>query len=105
MAEKSGPGHKDAEYWKNVASKLAITLAIVILASGLAGSWMNSEKLALDGCREARKNLKNLNTIATKKIGDYDQELKEYKKKVEKLEQQVLDLQLENADLKTRLNE
>lgn len=105
MAVKSGCGKKDAEYWKNVASKLAITLAIVILASGLIGSWMSSEKIALDGCREARKHLKNLNGIAVKKIGEYEKESDEYKAKILKLEQEVLKLKFENADLKARLDE
>ena len=105
MEEKPSSDKKDNEYWKRVASKLAITLAIVILASGLAGSWMSSEKMALDGYKNSNEHLRNLNAIAVKKMGEQKKELDECKEKIKKLEQEIISLKFENADLKTRLDE
>ena len=76
MGKKIRNGEKDIEYWKRLASRLALALAVLILVSGVAGLWMSSEKRALDSFRHRNKFLKNLNRNAAEKLIAKTKELK-----------------------------
>jgi hypothetical protein len=76
MGKKIRNDDKDVEYWKRLASRLALALAVLILVSGVAGLWMSSEKRALDSFRDRNKFLKNLNRNAAEKLIAKTKELK-----------------------------
>ena len=90
MAKQIRDNSKDIEYWKRLASRLAMALAIMIFASGVIGLWMSSEKRALDAFKRSNKLLltghKNirdklkLNTIKLKECELENEKLMELNK-------------------------
>jgi chromosome segregation ATPase len=97
---------KDAEYWKRLASQLALALAVLILVSGVAGLWMSSEKRALDSFRHRNKFLKNLNRNAAEKLIAKTKELKVCEletKNLMELNKTLLDANSESEDDNTGL--
>jgi hypothetical protein len=97
---------KDAEYWKKLASRLALALAVLTFISGVAGLWMSSEKRALDSFRDRNKFLKNLNRNAAKKLIAKTKELKGCEletKNLMELNKTLLDANSESEDDNTGL--
>jgi DNA repair exonuclease SbcCD ATPase subunit len=98
---------KDAEYWKRLASRLALALAVLILVSGVAGLWMSSEKRALDSFRHRNKFLKNLNRNAAEKLIAKTKELKECEletKNLTELNKSLIDANSESEKDNTTLD-
>jgi hypothetical protein len=96
---------KEAERWRKTASRLALALAMLILASGIIGSWMSSESRALASYKKANERLRKANSNVTETLTTSTNDLIEYKELNEELEQEILNLQLENASLKAMIAE
>jgi hypothetical protein len=97
---------KKVEYWKKIASRLAMALAILTLISGVAGLWMSSEKRALDSFRHRNKFLKNLNRNAAEKLIAKTKELKGCEletKNLMELNKTLIDANSESEDDNTGL--
>ncbi len=96
---------REIERWRKTASRLAMALAVMILASGVIGSWMSSETRALDSYKRSNKQLRTSNKNVTEKLASSIKELTTCEEKNEELEEKILNLQLENASLKAMLDE
>ena len=112
MANRSNYNEKDAQWWKKVATRLAIALAAWILASGLVFGWMSTEKKALDSFKKANEHLRTVSSNIRKKFTTANNQLKEckakneeFKTKNEELKEAIFKLKVENADLKAMVDE
>ena len=106
MAENDSNTEKEIEYWKKVATRLALALAVMIFASGIFGSWITFENRALKGYKSfSEPQLKMTRKNVLDELGKKTNELKECKAKNEELMKAILKLKVENADLKALLDE
>jgi septal ring factor EnvC (AmiA/AmiB activator) len=94
MAKKRRYGERDIEYWKKVASILAIILTLVILLSGLAGSCMSSENRTLDAYKNTNEVLRNANKTVIV-------ELTSMRKKLKECNEENISYKVKNASVKT----
>lgn len=96
---------KEIERWRKIASRLSMALAVMILASGVIGSWIGFENRALDSYRSSNEDLRTVLRTIREKLASKTNGLEECLAKNEELEQDMLTLQLENASLKAMLDE
>jgi len=101
MVKKTGSNQRDVEYWKRMSSRLAITIAVMILAGGIAGSWMSSENRALDAYISNNKKLKTAIANGRETLAKTTKELKEYKNSNEKLRERIVGLEDRLGHLKS----
>lgn len=89
MAPKKSYNERDIEYWKRMSSRLAITIAVMLLASGIVGSWMSSENRTHDAYKSNNQKLKKAIAAGRETLAKTTKELKEYKTSNEKLKERI----------------
>lgn len=101
MAKKTSYNERDIEYWKRMSSRLAITIAVMILAGGIIGSWMSSESRALDAYISNNKKLTEALANGRETLAKTTKDRDEYKNSNEKLRDRIVGLEDKLEHLKS----
>jgi chromosome segregation ATPase len=93
MVKKTSYNERDVEYWKRMSSRLAISIAVMLLAGGIVGSWMSSENRALDAFKSNNKKLTEAIANGRETLAKTTKEREAYKNSTEKLRERIAGLE------------
>ena len=103
MSDKVSYDDRDIQWWRQVCSRMAIALALVLFASDITGVWLSSENRSLDAFKKTNLILKESNNNVTEKLKTQTKKQAENEIQIKELEKELFDLKVENATLKALL--
>ena len=104
MSEKVGYDDRDIQWWRQVCSRLAIALALLLFVSDITGIWLSSENRSLAAFKKTNQILKESNNSVTEKLKTQTQKQAENEILIKEMENELFDLKVENATLKALLD-
>ena len=96
--------NKDYIWWRKVANRTALLLAVFIIISGIIGVKITRENKSLDTLKETNTQLREMANSLTEEFALTAAKLEESEKENKKLRQQLFRLKIENAALKAGEN-